>query len=94
MKITLIRHGESLANVGHFINDNPAKPVHLTDKGRAQAESLALRLRDEIFTHAYASEFPRTQQTANILLRQHRCRSSASGQRSSMGFSRSARTGV
>lgn len=74
MKITLIRHGESLANVGHFINDNPAKPVHLTDKGRAQAEALALRLRDEIFTHAYASEFPRAQQTANILLRHHSCK--------------------
>ena len=74
MKITLIRHGESLANVGHFISDDPGKPIGLTEKGRAQAEALALRLHDEIFTHAYASEFPRAQQTANILLRHHSCK--------------------
>lgn len=42
MKITLIRHGESAANVGNFINDDPGKPVHLTGKGKAQAEALAL----------------------------------------------------
>lgn len=71
MKITLIRHGESIANAGNFINDDPRKPVGLTDKGRAQAELLALRLRDEIFTHAYASEFPRARETAAILLRHH-----------------------
>jgi broad specificity phosphatase PhoE len=73
MKITLIRHGESIANVGHFISDDPGKPVDLTDSGRAQAESCALLLAGEIFTHAYASEFPRAQQTARILLRHHRC---------------------
>jgi len=73
MKIILIRHGESIANVGNFINDNPAKPVGLTEKGKAQAESLALRLKTEIFTHAYVSEFPRAQQTATILLRHHAC---------------------
>lgn len=73
MKITLIRHGESAANVGNFINDDPGKPVHLTDKGIAQTESLALRLRAETFTHAYASEFPRALETAAILLRQRSC---------------------
>lgn len=69
MKITLIRHGESIANVGNFISDEPSKPVGLTDKGKAQAASLAARLHGETFTHAYASEFPRAQQTAMILLR-------------------------
>lgn len=73
MIITLIRHGESMANVGNFISDDPRKAVGLTDKGKAQAESLALRLRDETFTHAYSSEFPRAQQTARILLRHHQC---------------------
>jgi len=73
MKITLIRHGESVANVGNFINDDPAKPVHLTDKGIAQAESLALRLRAENFTHAYSSEFPRARETAAILLCHSNC---------------------
>ena len=73
MKITLIRHGESIANAGSFINDDPAKPVGLTEKGRAQAESLELRLRAETFTHAYASQFPRAQQTAAILLQHRAC---------------------
>jgi alpha-ribazole phosphatase len=74
MKITLIRHGESVANVGHFINDDPRKAVGLTEKGRAQAEALALRLNNETFTHAYASEFPRAQQTAKIILQNHACK--------------------
>lgn len=69
MKITLIRHGESEANVGLFINDDPKRPVHLTPRGKEQAESLAQTLRAETFTHAYVSEFPRAQETMNILLR-------------------------
>ena len=69
MKISLIRHGESEANVGNFINDDPCKPVHLTPKGKSQAASLAAQLEDEPFTHAYVSEFPRAQETLNILLR-------------------------
>lgn len=69
MKITLIRHGESEANVGHFINDDPSRPVHLTAQGIAQAEALAAALRDEHYTHAYVSEFPRAQETLAILLR-------------------------
>ena len=74
MKITLIRHGESIANVGNFINDDPGKPVGLTDKGIAQAEACALYLREEVFTHAFASEFPRARQTAAILLQYHACK--------------------
>jgi broad specificity phosphatase PhoE len=73
MKITLIRHGESVANVGNFISDDPGKPIGLTPKGKMQAEALALTLRTEVFTHAYASEFPRAQETAGILLRHHAC---------------------
>jgi broad specificity phosphatase PhoE len=69
MQITFIRHGESEANVGHFINDDPNKPVHLTAKGKAQAEALAAELSEEHYTHAYVSEFPRAQQTLAILLR-------------------------
>jgi broad specificity phosphatase PhoE len=71
MQITLIRHGESVANVGNFISDDPGKPVGLTDTGRAQAAALARRLRGETFTHAYVSEFPRARETAAILLRHH-----------------------
>lgn len=73
MKIILVRHGESEANIAHRINDNPARIVNLTVCGRAQAAAAAESLRDMLFTHAYASEFPRAQQTAEILLRQHAC---------------------
>lgn len=69
MKITLIRHGESIANVGHYISDDPTKPVRLTAKGIAQAEALAAEIKHENFTHAYVSEFPRAQETIAILLR-------------------------
>jgi len=73
MKIMLVRHGESEANIVHRINDNPARIVNLTAHGRAQADAAAERLRAMPFTHAYASEFSRAQQTAEILLRHHAC---------------------
>jgi len=73
MKIFLVRHGESEANVAHRINDDPTRPVNLTERGRAQAEAASGELREVRFTHAYASEFPRAQQTAKILLRHHAC---------------------
>ena len=73
MKIILVRHGESEANVAHVINDDPSRAVRLTERGKAQAEAAADRLRAVRFTHAYASEFPRARQTAEILLRHHAC---------------------
>ncbi len=69
MKIILVRHGESEGNVAHVINDDPARPVDLTEKGRAQAEEAAARLRSIPFTRAYVSEFLRARRTAEILLR-------------------------
>jgi broad specificity phosphatase PhoE len=71
LKIFLIRHGESEGNVIHQINDDPNRIVNLTVRGRAQAEKASDRLRKIPFTNAYASEFPRAQQTAAILLRHH-----------------------
>jgi broad specificity phosphatase PhoE len=73
MKIFLVRHGESEANIAHRINDNPARIVNLTAHGREQAAAAAESLRGVNFSHAYASEFPRAQQTADILLHHHAC---------------------
>ncbi len=73
MKIILVRHGEAESNVAHIINDDPRRPVSLTERGREQAEEAAQRLRAVPFTHAYASEFLRAQQTAGIILRHHQC---------------------
>ncbi len=73
MKIILVRHGESEANVTDRINDDPARNVNLTERGRAQAGSAAASLSAVSFTHAYASKFPRAQQTASILLAERDC---------------------
>lgn len=73
MRIVFIRHGESEANVLEEVNDNPARIVNLTEKGREQAIAAGEALRGTPFVHAYASEFPRTRQTAEIILRQQGC---------------------
>jgi len=70
----MVRHGESEANVTDRINDDPSRIVNLTVRGRDQAEAAAIGLRGMRFTHAYASEFPRAIQTAEILLRHSACK--------------------
>lgn len=68
MRILLLRHGESEANVGGFINDDPARPVGLTERGRAQARAAAQALAGRTFSHAYASQLLRARHTAEIVL--------------------------
>ena len=68
MRIYLLRHGESESNVGGFINDDPARPVRLTARGRQQAREAGLVLGRMAFDQVYASEFPRARQTAEIVL--------------------------
>lgn len=68
MKLYLVRHGESEANVAGVINDDPSKPVNLTARGRLQASTAAGGLVGVPFTRAYVSRFPRARQTAEILL--------------------------
>lgn len=68
MLLYLLRHGESDANVGGFINDDPLRPVVLTENGRGQAATAAQALSGIRFSHAYASQFPRARQTAEIIL--------------------------
>lgn len=73
MKIILMRHGESEGNVAGLINDDPARDVPLTERGREQAALAADALRGLYFTHAYTSQFLRAHQTAEIVLRQQAC---------------------
>ncbi|CAG0972889.1 putative phosphoglycerate mutase [Rhodocyclaceae bacterium] len=73
MRVIFVRHGESEANVGDFVNDNPARPVALTSRGWAQAREAAETLRRVPFVCAYASEFLRARQTATAILTHHRC---------------------
>lgn len=78
-RITLIavRHGESEANVGCFINDDPTRPIDLTDRGREQARQAGIALQSIAFDVAYVSEFPRAQQTADIILSNRSCPATA-----------------
>lgn len=73
MRVIFVRHGESEANVGDFVNDDPTRPVALTPRGRDQARQAAESLRRLPFVQAYASQFPRARQTAAEILRHHRC---------------------
>lgn len=73
MRVILVRHGESEANVGDFVNDDPARPVALTPRGLAQARAAGEALRGMPVVHAYASQFLRARQTAQAILIHHHC---------------------
>lgn len=73
MRVVFVRHGESQANVADFVNDDPRRPVGLTERGCAQARDAAQSLRSTPFTDAFASEFPRARQTAGIILEYQQC---------------------
>lgn len=65
MRLLLVRHGQSLANVEARIqgDDDP-----LTDTGRAQAEAAGALLADRgDVTHLYASPLARARETAMII---------------------------
>ncbi|GHF59028.1 putative phosphoglycerate mutase [Amycolatopsis bartoniae] len=63
MKLYLIRHAESTANVRKILDTALPGPP-LTDLGRMQAQALADRLSGEPFAAVYASRATRAQQTA------------------------------
>ena len=64
----LARHGEAENNVKNIIDHVAEKSVsNLTLKGRSQIEKLAKKLSREKIDVVFASDFPRTRQTAEIL---------------------------
>jgi broad specificity phosphatase PhoE len=64
------RHGESTANVRAVVDSDPCRNVELTDHGRRQALRLGQQLRHLPIDRAICSRFTRTQQTAEIALRE------------------------
>jgi 2,3-bisphosphoglycerate-dependent phosphoglycerate mutase len=68
-RATLVRHGESEYSARGLLNGDPAVPVALTPRGRAQARELGERLRSERFDLCVTSDFPRVLETADELLR-------------------------
>ncbi|MEJ2643726.1 MAG: histidine phosphatase family protein [Gammaproteobacteria bacterium] len=71
MELYLMRHGETNYNVLGLCNDDPADPVHLTERGRRQAQEAALRLKSTPIGRILVSELPRTVQTAAIVNAHH-----------------------
>lgn len=67
MKVYFMRHGESEYNVVSQINFDPKVKVKLTLKGEDQAKKSAVKLFDIRFDAIYASQFPRTKDTAEII---------------------------
>lgn len=70
MQLYFVRHGESEANVLGIIS-NRGYQHPLTQKGMAQANALAERLRDVPLAAIYSSPLMRAVQTAEIVARTH-----------------------
>lgn len=68
MRVYLLRHGQSEANVAGVISDDPAHVHHLTSLGLAQARATAGELAGVAFAHVYVSRHARTRETAEAML--------------------------
>jgi broad specificity phosphatase PhoE len=66
--LTLARHAESEYNVLGLLNGDPSVPCHLTSRGRDQALRLGRLLAHEVIDLCVTTDFPRTQETAEIAL--------------------------
>ena len=64
----LARHGESALNLENRINGDPAVPVALTEKGRAEARLLGQQIAHIRLDVCVCTRFTRTRETAEIAL--------------------------
>lgn len=71
MNIYCMRHGRTNYNDLGLCNDDPARDVHLTRTGIAQAMATAHALREVVLDRILVSPLPRTRQTAEIVNRYH-----------------------
>ncbi|XP_013092987.2 fructose-2,6-bisphosphatase TIGAR B-like isoform X2 [Biomphalaria glabrata] len=63
--ITLVRHGETLANRDRILQGQT--DTNLSDLGKQQAKLVGLRLRDIRFTHMFSSDLARAAETATAI---------------------------
>ncbi len=71
MKLYIARHGRSNYNDLELFNSNPDVDVYLTEVGIEQATTLADNLKDIPLDVIYVSQLRRTQQTADIVNKNH-----------------------
>ena len=63
-----VRHGESECSAKALVNGDPAVACGLTELGRQQSEQLGERLMGEPIDLCVVTEFPRTDETADLAL--------------------------
>jgi broad specificity phosphatase PhoE len=63
-----VRHGESVFSVKALVNGDPSVACGLTELGRQQAQQLGERLAGEPIGLCVVTEFPRTTETADLVL--------------------------
>lgn len=67
-RVIVSRHGESVASASGIENGKPRNDQGLTPKGQEQAHALGEDIADDPIDLCIVSQFPRTQQTAEIAL--------------------------
>jgi broad specificity phosphatase PhoE len=63
-----VRHGESVFSAKALVNGDPGVTCGLTELGRQQARQLGERLEGEPIGLCVVTEFPRTHETADLVL--------------------------
>jgi broad specificity phosphatase PhoE len=63
-----VRHGESIFSAKALVNGDPSVICGLTELGRRQARQLGERLEGEPIALCVVTEFPRTTETADLVL--------------------------
>jgi broad specificity phosphatase PhoE len=63
-----VRHGESVFSARALVNGDPSVACGLTELGRQQARQLGERLTGEPIGLCVVTEFPRTHETADLIL--------------------------
>ena len=66
--IYVARHAETVFGAQSLVNGDPSVDNPLTEAGIGQSEELARRLGDTDFGLCITTEFPRTKQTADLIL--------------------------
>ena len=71
MRLIIVRHAETVENLDDTVCGH--MPGILTEKGRAQAKKLALRLQDEKLDAIYSSDLTRARETTEEIAKFHDC---------------------
>ena len=72
MRLTFVRHGQTISNIKNICDDDPSKKTALTIKGELQAQKSAELLKNKKIDIIFASEFFRTNETADIINQYHK----------------------